>query len=243
MSNHVHIAIVIPSFNEIFALPVFLKELSKSIDKNFAIIVMDDSDPEIAKELEKITNLIGQSNNAPFIYVHNPLKSGRGNAVRRGFEFALSEFQNLSFVIECDADGSHRAEDVIALSLNSNKKGVVIGSRYLKESKIIGWPLSRLAFSKLLNLVIPRILGLQLTDVTNGLRIYSKESVNFLCSIDQQHVGFIYLSESIQVLTKNGYDVREIPSVFINRTLGKSTVRFSEVVKSLKGIIMISKTK
>ena len=81
-----------------------------------------------------------------------------------------------------DADLSHSPTE---LKRNisffyKNSLDLLIGSRYLKGSKIINWPLSRRVLSKLSNILARTLLGVPINDYTNGFRFYSKRAVKQL---------------------------------------------------------------
>lgn len=241
--NSITIAVVIPSYNEIFALPQFLLELSTVLSKDHAIIVMDDSEKKISQHLRQKCYEIMNPSDILFFYDWNAMKSGRGAAVRRGFELSLNIFPNLTKIIECDADNSHQVADIKKLLLINNSFDLVIGSRYLPESKIIGWPLSRRIFSRILNFVIPRLFNVPTTDITNGLRMYSKQAIEYICVFPQKNTGFIYLTESLVHLSKKSFKILDIPITFINRTLGESTVNSGELRESFCGFIKLLTSK
>jgi dolichol-phosphate mannosyltransferase len=116
---------------------------------------------------------------------------------------------------------------------------VVIGSRYLPQSQIIGWPISRIFFSKVINFIIPKLLSLEITDVTNGLRRYSKNAIALLLEHPQYNTGFIYLTEQLLHINNSHISIEEIPIVFRNRSLGKSSVTFKEVLASILGLLTL----
>jgi dolichol-phosphate mannosyltransferase len=232
-------AIVIPSYGEEFTLPLLLKSLSSSIDQDTVIIVADDSTSEVRSRLvpaceDKMINSLGT-----LMFSFSEDKLGRGAAVRRGMKLARNEFPNLVFIVECDADGSHRSEDITLLLDNPIDCDLLVGSRYLKDSEIIGWPIRRRVFSKILNKLIPFMLQLHLKDVTNGLRRYSMKAVDTLLDRDATTFGFIYLSEQALLISNRGLTIEEIPIVFKDRVLGSSTVTWTEILGSLFGIIQL----
>ena len=59
----------------------------------------------------------------------------------------------------------------------ANSLDLLIGSRYLAGSKIINWPRSRRILSKLSNILAKFLLGVPVSDYTNGFRFYSKSAV------------------------------------------------------------------
>lgn len=235
--------IVVPTYNEELALPAFLNELTPKLKDSTAIIISDDSTLPKFEELKSAIKRLMLDETRIFIYSHHVGKGGRGAAVKRGFALALSEFPNLQFLVECDADGSHQPSDVLKIMNFDKDIDMLIGSRYLKESKISNWPASRRFFSKMLNLVVPRILGLKVHDITNGLRRYSKDCAKKIVNTDSINTGFIYLSEQALIANKSGFSISETPIHFINRTLGKSTVTYKEIFQSISGIAKIVSLK
>jgi dolichol-phosphate mannosyltransferase len=236
--------IVIPTYNETISLESFLSGLLTKIDSTVSVIVCDDSGPELATFFELLEVQLRKKSKNLIFFDYCQSKSGRGAAVIRGIALANKKFPNLLNCVECDADESHRVDDVISVLKLGQTTDFVIGSRYLNESQIIGWPLSRRIFSRILNKVIPGILNLKLTDATNGLRSYSRETIDILLSHKFMNSGFIMLSEEAALLKRNQVEPVEVPTVFVNRKLGKSTVTYREILKSLTGLLkLISRYK
>ena len=237
------IVLVIPSYNESEALEVFLRELLPLLPQESAVIIADDSTPEVSTIIQGQVDEIKKDFQKQILINHADMKTGRGAAVKRGMKIALSAFPNLEFVIECDADGSHTPKDVMSVILHPSKCDLVIGSRYLPQSKISNWPLQRKIFSKILNMTIPRVLDIPIKDITNGLRRYSIKASKLLVSVESMNSGFVYLSEQASVLQRARYSICETPIHFINRVLGESTVTSKEVIESITGIKRIIQAK
>ena len=232
-------AIVIPSYGEDLALPALLETLAGSLSKEDSIIVADDSKPEIKARLVAGCELAMKDSAGSLKFSFAEIKSGRGAAVRRGMKLARDEYPNLVFVMECDADGSHQPQDILRIRDSLIGCDLLVGSRYLKNSKIEGWPITRKIFSKLLNVSIPLFLNLHMKDVTNGLRKYSIRAVDLILSREANNSGFIYLSEQALLISRSGLEIKEIPIVFIDRELGESTVTWREIVSSIFGILKL----
>ena len=230
-------AIVIPSYNETLALPEMLIELEVGLTAADAVIIMDDSPGPIATEINIACGQVFTKSSANYFFINHEGKSGRGSAVRRGMDQARAIFPSLRFVIECDADGSHRPIDILRVKHSEIEADLLVGSRYLTDSKIQGWPISRKIFSRALNFIIPRLLQIELRDITNGLRRYSIDAVNEIIGQNQANRGFIYLSEQALIVKKRGLVIKELPIIFIDRTQGSSTVTWREVVASMRGVI------
>jgi dolichol-phosphate mannosyltransferase len=239
LKNIANCAIVIPSFNEFLALPHLLEQLSPDLDETDVVIICDDTEVSKKHLIIEASREALKNSKASLVFSMAERKSGRGGAVRRGMELAIKEYSNLEIIIECDADGSHRPIDIMKLKKYSRHADLLIGSRYLPESRIIGWPISRRLFSWILNVIIPRVLKIPLTDITNGLRRYSLNAVNAILFAPAQNAGFIYLSEQAILISKSKLVIEEIPTNFINRTEGKSTVSWKEIIGSLLGVFKL----
>jgi dolichol-phosphate mannosyltransferase len=231
-------AIIIPTFNEEKALEIQLLELLDVISERTLIIIVDDSldskSSKIAKKIFENQNKVGVNLRT----IDSKDKTGRGDAVRRGFEIAL-EYKEINKFIESDADGSHTPRDIDVIKNALANHNFVIGSRYLPASLITGWPVSRKVFSKILNILIPRIFRMKVSDCTNGLRAYDRSVVELMLKQQCLTTGFIYLTESLIYLKGFGLTPREIPTTFINRKYGRSTVGLKELAESISGIVKI----
>jgi dolichol-phosphate mannosyltransferase len=239
MNNQISVALIIPSYNETLALPGLLCELKEGLTERDAVIIMDDSQPIIFEEIKRKCLIATQGSKFFLMFDNSGSKSGRGAAVRRGMEVALTQFPIVEKILECDADGSHRSVDILKLKNSESTSDLLVGSRYLSSSKIVGWPLGRRIFSWLLNQSIPKLTRVNLHDITNGLRRYSKKAVIKVLSEKQKNKGFIYLSEQAILISRAGMVLSEEPIVFIDRTLGKSTVTWREISGSLYGIFRL----
>ena len=232
-------AIVIASYNELEALPVLISKISPSLNQYQTIIIADDSPIEIRKDLIARCNQEFKSSTSKLDFSFASTKNGRGAAIYRGIKFAQETYGDFDNYIECDSDGSHRAEDIIRILNAENDVDLLIGSRYLSESKIIGWPISRTVFSKMLNLIIPKLLNVPCKDITNGLRRYSSRAVKILLESTPKNSGFIYLSEQAQLISTAKLTIAETPIIFENRIAGESTVGAKEILNSFIGVIKL----
>lgn len=232
------LAIVIPTFNEAENIIKLARSIRKNIKPEDKIIVVDDNSPDGTSQIVK--NFARRAKNIYLVSRKN--KRGRGSAVIDGFIYA-SRFSS-KYLIEMDADFSHKPEDIPRLMLAiQNGRDVVIGSRYLKKSKIINWPIKRRIFSKFANLYAKLILQVPISDYTNGFRIYQKDAVKFLLSQKLFSPGYILLSETAYKLKKAGFTFGEIPTVFVNRKRGISNLNFKEIKNAFLGVLQIRFTK
>ena len=241
MNTRVLKVVIIPSYKETLALPEMLNELQNHLETTDAILIMDDSPKSVANEIDNSCKLALANSDVNYFFINHEGKSGRGSAIRRGIEQSLNLFPNLKYIIECDADGSHRPVDIGKVKDSNSSCHLLVGSRYLPESQIVGWPISRRVFSRALNIVIPRLLHIKVNDITNGLRRYSIQAAREIIGEPQKNTGFIYLSEQALILNKRGLEISEIPIKFVDRTQGTSTVTWREIIASVQGIISLTR--
>lgn len=231
--------VVIPAFNEQVALPLLIAELGSLLTLQDAVVVVDDSAADVANLTRQRCEMNTGKLRGRLQFLASGIRGGRGAAIRSGLEFAMTHFPSADFFLECDADGSHRALDVQRVLSSPIDADLLIGSRYLPESRIIGWSLARRAQSRILNWLIPRILRLGVSDVTNGLRRYNRNAVRHLLASKPVSTTFIYLTEEAMILSRLSMRIREIPIIFAERRAGSSSVTFSEIRASLSGLIEI----
>ena len=229
------VGIVIPAYNEKENILKLIQKIRENL--NCIIIVVDDSsDLETRKILakKKIKNLK---------YFNRGKKGGRGSAVFFGFKkFLKLKKKELNCFIEMDADFSHNPNELkknIVYFFN-NSLDLLICSRYLKESKIINWSISRKILSRISNILARILLSVPVSDYTNGFRFYSKPAVKTIVSkCKETSGGFIILSEIILVLWKKNFKIREINTIFKNRVRGESSVNLKLIIESLIGLFKI----
>ena len=228
--------IVIPTYNEKKNIKILIIKILK-IFNNIEIIIVDDSpDQEIKTILSEFNTVF---------YIHREKKSGRGSAVLKGMNYAL-EKNDFTHLIEMDADLSHNPEE-IKKNLNfisENDVDLLISSRYLKESKIINWPLKRKVLSFFANQLAKFFLKVPVKDYTNGFRVYSKNAVKHVVKeCGQVGDGFIILSEILVQLYYNNFKVSERPTIFVDRVMGNSNVTLKEILNSLLGLLKVFSIK
>lgn len=153
-----------------------------------------------------------------------------------GFRSAMIEDQYDRFC-EMDADLSHQPEELSALIDASRDADLVVGARYVPGGRIEGWPMRRKIWSRASNTIIHLVLGVPLTDFTNGYRIYSRRAVEHLANAELRETGYISLSEWAFALHKAGMRMKQVPTIFINRRLGKSNMSAGEAIGAIRALL------
>ena len=228
-----NIGIVIPAFNEENNIERLVKKI-KSKFKDSLIIIVDDS------HHKKTWHLI-RKKKLRVNYIYRGKKLGRGSAVIFGLK-KLIKNKKIKVFVEMDADFSHNPAE-LPRNINFFRKkslDLLIGSRYLKKSKIINWSLKRRVFSILANYLARNLLKIPVYDFTNGYRVYSKRAVKkIIKNCGKIDGGFIVLSEILLELHINNFKIREIESIFVDRKRGESSISLKLILVSLYGLIKL----
>jgi len=223
--------IIIPSYNESENI-VRLIDFLLSDNANTDILVIDDSSDNTAELVKK-----RQAGEPRLFLIKRQGKGGRGTAVLDGFRFALA--RDYQLIAEMDADFSHDPREFKSLVAVSGDNTLVIGSRDLNGSKIVGWPLGRTVFHRLANIYANIILGIGIHDYTNGYRVYGRGAIEKLDMSKIKGVGYIVLSEISYQLFKKGVKFIEVPTLFVNRRRGVSNLSFKEVKEAFLSVLRV----
>jgi glycosyltransferase involved in cell wall biosynthesis len=221
----IKILVLMPTFNEISTLESSVRQLL-SINPQLDVLVIDDNSPDgtgyLADQLAK--------EDARVHVLHRSEKSGLGRAYIAGFRWGIA--QGYELLVQMDADGSHRPEDLPALLAKAQEAELVIGSRWIPGGEVKNWPKSRQLISRLGNWYAAAALDSVIKDMTAGFRIYQTELVRRLNlnSIEAQGYGFqVEMTYQTQRL---GSKVIEVPIQFIERENGVSKMTFDIVIEA-----------
>ncbi len=205
--------LVIPTYNEIENIEIFLNETSKL---NISVLVVDDNSPDGTGNL--VENLSKNSNKINLL--QRGEKLGLGSAYRDGFKWGIEN--NFLYFVEMDADFSHRFEDLESILNVSTDNDVVIGSRYISGGGSLGWDTKRRILSKSANLISRILLKSKIHDMTSGFRCYSSASLKKIKYYNTQSDGYSFQIEMTMRSEVLKLKIREIPIIFSERRLGNS---------------------
>src|SRR3984957_12584774 len=118
------VLIVMPPYNERPDLEIMASRIREAVP-DADLLVVDDNSPDGTGDLaDKLAE------KDPHVQVmHRTEKAGLGRAYVAGFTWALEGGYDL--IVEMDADGSHRPEDLPKLLAAVDHPDAVIGSRYV----------------------------------------------------------------------------------------------------------------
>lgn len=210
--------IIIPTYNEASNIVRMIDRLM-ALDFPIDVLVVDDGSPDGTAQHVKIK----QEEYPERVHlIERESKQGLGTAYVRGFEFALQH--SFEYILEMDADFSHRPEDALKLirAVDSGECDVAVGSRYCKGISIINWPLSRLILSYAANIYARTITGLPIFDTTAGFKCLSRNVIESVPLKRIKSNGYAFQIELHFRAWKAGFKLKEVSIVFKERQEGVS---------------------
>ena len=224
--------VIIPTYNEQANIADMITAVL-SLPQDFDLLIIDDNSPD--GTASAVTAM--QSTYPTRLHLHQRAgKLGLGTAYIAGFKWGLS--QGYDYMIEMDADFSHKPEDLPRL-LEACKNGadVAIGSRYIKGGNVEDWPTDRILLSKWASRYVRMITWIPVHDTTAGFVCYKR---NVLDTIDLDKIRFIGYAFQIELkyaAWRSGFSLKEIPIVFKDRQKGISKMSKGIFKEAVYGVI------
>jgi dolichol-phosphate mannosyltransferase len=220
------VLVIMPTFNEAGNINHAVEELFIH-NENVELLIVDDDSPDGTGQL---ADQLALTNNRVKV-MHRKEKQGLGAAYIAGFNYGFET--GYDYVVEMDADGSHRAVDLPKLLAVCEQNDLVIGSRYVKGGQTKNWHLHRQWLSRGGNLYAKLMLGTRLNDMTAGFRVFS---VPFLKRMDLATInarGYSFQIEMAYRTIQLGGRTAEVPIVFVEREIGESKMSGDIVSEAL----------
>lgn len=218
--------VIMPTYNEAESLGGVAAHLLATVP-NVDLLIVDDNSPDGTGSL---ADKLADENNRIRV-LHRSGKNGLGPAYLAGFEWGFA--RNYDYLIEMDADGSHRPEDLVRMLEEAPNYDLVIGSRWVTGGAIENWPVSRQLISRVGNLYASIMLRTKIQDITAGFRIYRGE---FLKHLDLEHIASAGYSFQVEMAWRcylAGASIKEVPITFVERENGKSKMSRRIVAEAL----------
>ena len=208
--------VIIPTYNEAENLRRLIPQL---LQLPLHILIVDDASGDVSAEVAReLTSGSGRVE-----VLERPGKLGLGSAYRDGFAKALAA--GYSIIIQMDADGSHRVEDLQQMLQQFSEHSeieLLIGSRWVKGGAVENWPKRREALSRIANLYSRAMLGLPIKDNTAGFRIYRAELLKKMNLSSVTSEGYAFQIEMTREAQRVKAKIVERPITFIEREIGVS---------------------
>lgn len=223
--------VIMPTYNERDNIEAVVGRLLAAVD-GVSVLIVDDGSPDgtgaIADDLADLH---------PGVHVlHRTMKAGLGAAYRAGFAWALERGHEV--IVEMDADGSHRPEELPRLLDALSLADVAVGSRWVEGGSVVGWPLHRRVLSLGGSAYARVALGLAQKDVTGGYRAFRADALRRLAPEAMVTQGYGFQVELLWRATVNGCRIVEVPITFAERTAGRSKMSVRIVLEAIARVTL-----
>jgi dolichol-phosphate mannosyltransferase len=229
-----HITVALPAYNEEKDLPSLLANLKSALAAQplpWRIVICDDGSRDRTADVVREAALT-----MPVTLVQHEVNRGLGKAI----ETALTAAVKLGgAVITMDADNSHDPRYIqdMVRELDMGDVDLVICSRFVKGSKIVGVPVFRQALSigcLLLMKILAPYRGVR--DYSTGFRAYRAESLQQVIDANPAGLvetsGFACMLEILLKLRSEKVPAREISyTLRYDQKLGASKLRLFRTLR------------
>ena len=228
--------IVIPTYNELEALPIVVRRL-RAAQPEAHVLVVDDNSPDGTGELADRM----AADDANIRVLHREGKGGLGGAYIAGFKWGIEH--GYEVLVEMDADCSHQPEELGRL-LKAVQEGadLAIGSRYVPGGKTVNWPWYRQFLSRGGNTYTRAVLGTRIHDITAGYRAFRSSAIERVDLDTIESVGYCFQVDLGWRTELAGLKVVEVPITFVEREIGDSKMDSSIIVESMSRITRWGRT-
>ena len=158
-------------------------------------------------------------------------KLGLGTAYCAGFQWALE--RDYELIVQMDADLSHDPDDIPRLINEAKSADLIIGSRYISGVNVINWPIQRLILSYLANCYARFIIGHPVYDLTGGFKCFRRKVLESIDLSTIKSEGYSFQIEMNFLAWIKRFNIKEIPIVFTDRTVGESKMNRGIVVEAI----------
>lgn len=217
------LSVVIPAYNEEGNIKNTVETIYKTLMEeeisHEILVVNDNSKDHTLSILENLTQII-----PTLRYVTNLGPNGYGYACQKG----LDSFSGDCVVITM-ADLSDDPKDIVKFYRKMELTGcdMVFGDRWDKTSVVTGYPRNKLWLNRLVNNFIRLIFLTSYRDMTNGFKLFKRETVEGLKPFLTGQFSFA-LELPLKGLIR-GYSYRVVPNNWYGRTIGESNLKIKQM--------------
>lgn len=216
------ISVVIPAHNEEGCLEATVCNLVNALKEagipGEVLIVNDNSTDGTAQVCTTLAEKFDTVR-----YLNNRPPNGFGFAVRLGLMNCRGEAVAIFM-----ADGSDDPQDLIA-AYRKLQEGYdcAFGSRFMRGSKIVDYPMHKLVLNRFANWFIRVIFGIRYNDVTNAFKVYRRSVIEGIQPILSHHFN-LTVELPLKAITR-GFSYAVLPISWYNRKAGISKLKIKEM--------------
>ena len=217
--------LIIPTLNERKNITTLFKKIRK-INQKIDILFVDDNSTDGTRE--EILYL--KKKNKSIYYIFRPRKLGIGSAHKDGLKFAYKK--KYKIILTMDADGTHNPKYIKNLIKYSTKYDLISTNRFENKDSLIEWPVHRRFLTKIRFYLINILLNINY-DSSGAYRCYNAKNIKLNDILGAKNDGYSFFWESLYLLNKKKYSIKEIPIYLPYRKVGSSKMTMRDIIGSL----------
>lgn len=231
--------VIIPTYNEKENIEKIIRAVFQ-LEGEYHILVIEDGSPDgtaaIVRRLQK------EFPDRLFM-IERKGKLGLGTAYITGFRWSVD--QGYDFIFEMDADFSHNPQDLPKLYEACSKDGadLAIGSRYCNGISVINWPIGRVIMSYYASVYVRTVLGMKVYDCTAGFKCYRRKVLETIDLDKVKMKGYGFQIEMKYTTYRLGFNIKEVPIIFVDRTEGTSKMSSGIFGEAFWGVMKLKMRK
>jgi dolichol-phosphate mannosyltransferase len=203
------VSVVVPCRNEEDNIPSLVENLVACYgDYLHEVILVDDNSRDETAEVIKSL----QEKDPRIRLIRREMPNGVGRALRDGYSAVTGDF-----LLTMDCDFQHIMPELTGL-FDAVDEGadVAIGSRFSRNSVLLNYAFTKILANRGFHIIANLLLGKHFRDATNNLKLMKREV------LDHLHIesnDFAANAETGLQPILLGYNVREVPISWINRSV------------------------
>ncbi len=152
------ICLLLPAYNESKTIGQIIQETSEFISE---VVVIDDGSSDETAEIASACGVV---------CLENVTNCGKGNALKKGFAYAIENGYELVFTM--DSDGQHNAADIprFLAHFDNTHPDILIGARTTENSRT-SMPFHRWVNNRLISYVGSKLCRQSVPDFQSGYRL------------------------------------------------------------------------
>jgi len=216
------LSVVIPARDEEGSIAQTVGDVAAALTREqirYEVVVVDDgSTDETAARVRHLMTVF-----AGVRLVTNDGAHGFGLAVRAGLAQASGDV-----IAVMMADGSDSPADLVGY-FRKIEEGYdcAFGSRFIRGSKIIDYPVHKLAINRLANWFIRILFAFRYNDITNAFKCYRRQAVDGMQPLISPHFN-LTVEMPLKAIVR-GYSYAVVPISWTNRKSGISKLKIKEM--------------
>ena len=207
------IGIIIPVYDEGLNIGQTLDEINKKIRTPHQIYIIYDKDDD------NTLPVIQKREQSNISLLKNKFGQGVLNAIKTGLFNVNCE---ALLVVMADLSDDLSAVDSM-YEIFEQGYDIICGSRYMKGGKQIGGPWLKKTMSRLAGISLRLLINLPTHDITNSFKLYRSSLIKMIHI--ESSGGFEIGMEIVVKAYLAGYKIGEVPTIWLDRTKGKSRFR------------------